>query len=196
MKHTEVPDQQTEARDQKEFDEVVNSKGKVVLEWLAGAGIFAAVVMSAIALVQSGQHSEVTASASATPVLKQPAATANALASATAPAATAYTTITPLSKKGPEGKMHDAFSNTDFTVKVGQPLKIVVDNTDEGTHSLTSPVANVNVVVQPGKHTYTVIFTKAGKYQWYCVIPCDDDTKGWAMQHAGYMSGYFNVTPA
>ena len=193
MKHTDVPDAQTEARDQHEFDEVVNRKGKVVLEWLAGAGIFAAVVMSAIALVQSGQHSESAASASVTPVLKQPAATANALASPTAATEVAYTTITPLSKKGPEGKMHDAFSNTNFTVKVGQPLKIVVNNTDEGSHSLTSPVANVNLVVTPGKHTYTVVFTKAGKFQWYCVIPCDDDTKGWAMQHSGYMSGYFNV---
>jgi len=191
MKHTEAPDPQVEVRDQQQFDDAVNRKGKVVLEWLAGAGIFAAVLMSAIALVQSGQHSE-SASASATPVLKQPAATANA--AATAPAAVAYTTITPLSKKGPEGKMHDAFSNTDFTVKVGQPLKIVVDNTDEGNHSLTSPVANVNVVVTPGKHTYTVVFSKAGKFQWYCVIPCDDDTKGWAMQHSGYMSGYFTVT--
>ena len=194
MKHTEVPDPQVEMRDQQQFDDSVNRKGKVVLEWLAGAGIFAAVLMSAIALVQSGQHSESTASASSTPVLKQPAATANALASPTAPAETAYTTITPSSKKGPDGQMHDAFSNTNFTVKVGQPLKIVVDNVDEGSHSLTAPVANVNLVVTPGKHTYTVVFTKAGKFQWYCVVPCDDDTKGWAMQHPGYMSGYFTVT--
>jgi len=157
-------------------------------------GIVAALLMSTIALVRSGQHSESTASASSTPVLKQSAATANALASPTAPAETVYTKVAASLKKGPDGQMHDAFTTTDFTVKVGQPLKIVVDNTDEGSHSLTAPVANVNVIVTPGKHTYTVVFTKAGKFQWYCAVPCDDYTNGWAMTHPGYMAGYFTVT--
>jgi len=59
--HIEIPDEETEARDQREFDEAVNRTGKVVLEWLAGLGVLAAVLMSMVALVQSGQKVEVAA---------------------------------------------------------------------------------------------------------------------------------------
>ncbi len=62
------PKRPTEAKDQRQFDEAVNNKGKVVLEWFAGVGILAAVLMSAVALIQSGERKEVvTVSANATP---------------------------------------------------------------------------------------------------------------------------------
>jgi len=32
--------------------------------------------------------------------------------------------------------------------------------------------------------------TKAGKYQWFCAVPCDP----WAMAHNGYMRGFVTVT--
>jgi hypothetical protein len=35
--------------------------------------------------------------------------------------------------------------------------------------------------------------TKAGRFEWMCVIPCDSDAKGWAMTHPGYMAGYITA---
>ena len=195
MQHAHLPDPASEIRDQHRFDQEVNSTGKLVLQVAAGVAIFAALMMSVVALVKSSQHTEAVAGV-ATPVLKQTPAAAAAAAAQTAAPVTAETKIVPSWKVGPDGKKHDSFAVTNFTVKVGQKLNIVVDNTDEGSHSMTSPVANVNIVVLPGKHTYTVVFTKPGKFEWHCVIPCDDETKGWAMTHPGYMAGYFNVTPA
>jgi len=149
MTHQPVPDSETEARDQRQFDEAVNTKGKVVLEWFAGAGILAALLMSTVALVRSGDST-----AASQPVVKQAAASAPSASSAavvasTAPAKVDSLKIIPTYKLGPDGKKHDAFTQTEFAVKVGQPLKLTIDNTDNGLHSITSPVAGVNIVVQP-----------------------------------------------
>ncbi len=189
MSHQE-PKRGTETRDQRQFDEAVNNKGKVVLEWLAGVGILAAVLMSTVALIQSGERREVvTATSSATP------ATSAASAPVTAPA------LEPVSLKiigaykvGPDGKKHDAFTTTEFAVHVGEPLTLKIDNTDDVPHSITSPVAGVNITIQPGVHTYKMTVNEAGRFQWFCVIPCDSDAKGWAMEHAGFMAGYITAT--
>ena len=58
MMHVQTPDRETEKHDQHQFDEAVEHTGKTVLEWLAGAGIVAALSMSMVALIQSGQKSE------------------------------------------------------------------------------------------------------------------------------------------
>ena len=58
--HVQAPDEETEIRDQAEFDEVVVKDGKIVLEVLAGLGILAALLMSIIALNQSSEHNTVT----------------------------------------------------------------------------------------------------------------------------------------
>ncbi len=89
---------------------------------------------------------------------------------------------------------HDAFTKTDFAVKVGQPLKLTIDNTDNQPHSITSLGAGVNIIIQPGTHTYTLIVAKAGRFFWHCVFPCDSDAKGWAMQQPGYMGGYITAS--
>ena len=52
--HIPEPSKSEEARDQREFDEAVNRKGKYVLDAHAGVGVLAAVLMSAVALFQSG----------------------------------------------------------------------------------------------------------------------------------------------
>ncbi|HEY7953324.1 MAG TPA: hypothetical protein VID70_10065 [Solirubrobacteraceae bacterium] len=187
--HVQVPDRETEARDQAQFDEAVNRKGKVLLEVLAGVGILAALLMSMVALVQSGQHSA--ASASATPVIKQAAVTASVPAAAVK---VEDLKIIGSYKVGPDGKKHDAFTKTEFAVKVGQPLKLKIDNTDDVPHSIASPAAGVNIIAQPGVHTYTLLVKSAGRYQWYCMIPCDSDAHGWAMQNPGFMSGYITAT--
>jgi uncharacterized cupredoxin-like copper-binding protein len=181
---------ESQKTDQERFDEAVNRKGKVTLQALAGVGILAAVLMSMVALVQSGERHE--ASATAQPTVKQVAAAA--APSKPAAASVLDVKIVPSSKVGPDGKKHDSFMQTEFSVKVGQPLTLKIDNTDNAPHSITSAVAGVNIISQPGVHTYTLLVSKAGKFLWTCMVPCDSDAGGWAMQHPGYMSGYITAT--
>lgn len=186
---------QQERRDQQRFDDAVARKGKVVLQVVAGLGIVAALMMSIVALNNSSEKNEVNVAA-------KPATQAAATAPAAAKTATASTQaaktvslkIIGSYKKGPDGKMHDAFTVTNFAVKVGQPLKLQINNTDDVPHSITSAVAGVNVIAQPGTHTYTLLVNKAGKFEWNCMLPCDGDAGGWAMQNPGYMSGYITAT--
>jgi heme/copper-type cytochrome/quinol oxidase subunit 2 len=189
MMHVQTPDPETEQHDQQQFDEAVEHTGKTVLEWLAGAGIVAALSMSIIALIQSGQKSEPR-------VVTRPAVTqGTAVAPATtAPAKTVSLKIVGGYKLGPDGKKHDAFSKTQFAVKVGQPLKLKINNTDDVAHSITAPVAGVNLTIKPGIHTYSLVVTQAGRFQWFCIIPCDSDAGGWAMSHSGFMAGYITAT--
>src|SRR5450759_5977588 len=185
--HRQVPDKATEQQDQQKFDEAVNRKGKVVMQTLGGVGVVGALLMSAIALNNSSEKSDTGSSA------KAGVTQVAAVAAAPAPAAAAQvvsTTISGASKVGPDGKKHDALTTTEFAVKVGQPLTLKIDNTDDVPHSINSPVAGVNIITQPGVHTYTLTVSKAGKFEWTCMLPCASDTGGWAMQNPGYMSGY------
>jgi plastocyanin len=186
--------------DQEIFDEEVVRKGKVALEVLAGVGIFAAVLMSSIALVRSGGSTAMMRSSAKAPLsavaftAPGAAGAAGAAASATASAAVPVQTedlkIVAEYKRGPEGALHDAFTKTNFTVKVGQPLRLRIDNTDSAPHSITSPQAGVNITIQPGIHTYTLLVHEAGHFTWDCILECDP----WAMSHIGYMSGYITAT--
>jgi len=103
----------------------------------------------------------------------------------TAMAGTVYLSVTPGVKPGPDGKLHDAFSVTSFTVHAGKAVKLVINNGDDVPHSITSPTAGVNIVVKPGSHTYTLLVNKSGTFEWYCNYPCDP----FSMMHAGYMRG-------
>lgn len=98
---------------------------------------------------------------------------------------TIYMSVSPGIKPGPDGKLHDAFSVTSFEVHAGQPVKLVIDNTDNAVHSITSPGAGVNIIVRPGTHTYMLLVAKTGVFQWYCNYPCDP----YSMMHNGYMRG-------
>jgi heme/copper-type cytochrome/quinol oxidase subunit 2 len=98
---------------------------------------------------------------------------------------TVYLSVSPGIKPGPDGKLHDAFSVTSFEVRAGQPVKLVIDDTDDAPHSITSPAAGVNILVKPGTHTYTLIVHKQGVFHWYCNQPCDP----YSMAHMGYMRG-------
>ena len=189
--HVQAPDEETEIRDQAEFDEVVVKDGKIVLEVLTGLGILAALLMSIVALNQSSEHNTVTiTSGVAAPTTGSTASGA----AATAPAKLVSLQIIPASKPGPDKIKHDTFTKTEFAVKVGQKLELKIDNTDEGEHSITSPEIGVNIIVKPGVHTYEIVVKEKGRFSWFCVIPCDDTANGWAMQHAGYMSGYITAT--
>jgi uncharacterized cupredoxin-like copper-binding protein len=171
--------------DQQQFDATVDRDSKIVLQILAGVAIFAALVMSTVALVLSGGKN------ASTTTVTQPAT-----AAAPTPAVSPLISLSVAggNKRGPDGKLHDSFSKTNFAVKVGQPTRLRIDNKDEGTHSITSPQTGVSIVVLPGIHTYTIKATTAGRFEWLCIIPCDSEAKGWAMTHPGYMAGYITAT--
>lgn len=99
-------------------------------------------------------------------------------------------TVSPGVKPGPDGKLHDAFSVTNFYVHVGQPVKLVINNTDSAEHSIAAPAAGVMIMVKPGMHTYTLLVRKAGRFQWLCMMPCDP----YSMAHDGYMRGYITAS--
>jgi plastocyanin len=100
-------------------------------------------------------------------------------------------------KKGPEGTWHDAFLPADFSVKAGQQVTVTVENYDEGAHSFTSTEMGVNKIIpagtasKPQEATFTFTApSKAGKYEWWCTMPCDP----WAMTHKGFMRGEVSVS--
>lgn len=107
--------------------------------------------------------------------------------------------IVPAGKKGPDGKMHDAYiGKTTIKATVGEKVTVTVKNTDGGAHSFTAPGLKVNEVF-PGNKTTTFSFTvkKTGKFQWFCDIPCDSEAGHWAMSDThrpGYMGGTVVVT--
>jgi len=103
---------------------------------------------------------------------------------------TVYLTVSPGIKPGADGKLHDAYSVTSFYAHVGQPVKLVINNTDSSDHSITAPGAGVNIVVKPGMHTYTLLVHKAGRFEWFCSFPCDP----YSMAHVGYMRGYITAS--
>jgi membrane fusion protein, multidrug efflux system len=192
--------------DQERFDQEVAKKGKVVLEVLAGVGIFAAVIMSAVALVRSGEPS--TASTpqrahAATSSMPSGSMSGGSMMQASnaaqgAPAGSAKVVdlkVIPQAKPGPDGKKHDAFTVTEFHVNAGQPVTLRINNEDDMPHSITSQEAGVNIIVQPGTHDYTLKVDKAGKFEWNCALPCDTGAGGWAMEGKhGYMAGYITVS--
>jgi len=175
------PDEATEARYQREFGAA--AARKFGLRALAGAGILAALVMSLVALART------------TPTTL--AAANQAAAALPTGAPSALTKVIELKviasgKKGPDGKLHDDFTVTDFHVTVGQPLTLRIDNTDTVSHSITSPEAGVSIIVLPGTRDYTLLVKQAGKFEWRCAFPCDP----WSMAHVGYMRGFITATAA
>jgi uncharacterized cupredoxin-like copper-binding protein len=172
--------------DQEQFDATVTRDTNIALRILAGVAIFAALVMSTVALALSGGHGSSTATVTRTTAAVAPVAAV--------PAPVITLSVAGSNKLGPDGKMHDSFSKTNFAVKVGKPTQLRIDNKDAGTHSITAPGTGVAIVVLPGVHTYTINATTAGRFEWICIIPCDSDAKGWAMTHPGYMAGYVTAS--
>jgi len=172
------PDRDTEARYRHEFGEAATRR--FGLKALAGAGILAAVVMSAVAMIRSSERQEVRAASQAAAQFAALPPVANAV----------KLSVIPEGKRGPEGEKHDEFTVTEFAVRAGQPQELTIDNTDEVPHSITAPEAHVNIVVMPGIHTYTLLVKQPGRFLWFCTFRCDE----WAMEHPGYMSGYITVS--
>jgi hypothetical protein len=146
---------------------------------LYGLGILAALLMSAIALANSRGG-------------KTP--TGGRAQAAASRSRVLAVTIRPESKLGPDAKRHDAYSQTEFAVKAGRPLTLRIDNTDAQPHSITSTAAGVEIIALPGTHDYSLLVKNPGRYRWRCMMVCDTGADGWAMTHAGYMSGYITAT--
>lgn len=177
-----------EARDQASLDDAVNRGTPMVLKVLAGVGVGTALVLSTVALVIAST-SDKTTTVTMPAAMVPPAAMQGA-----APARTISLSVTGGNKKGPDGKLHDSFSKTDFAVKVGQPTRLRITNHDDAPHSITAPGTGVSITVLPGVHTYTMVATNAGRFTWHCVLPCDGGPMGWAMSHPGYMAGTITAT--
>jgi heme/copper-type cytochrome/quinol oxidase subunit 2 len=108
---------------------------------------------------------------------------------------------------GPDGNKHDTFMTTDLTtIQVGKPVTISIQNMDEMPHSMTAPELGLNIVVpaakagKAGTVDFTFTPTRAGTFRWYCAIPCDGDSQGWAMTPSakgfgqeGFMAGTIHV---
>lgn len=103
-------------------------------------------------------------------------------------------------RRGSDGQWHDAFLPADFTVHPGARVTVTVLNYDTNPHSFTSSSLDssqfINQTISsgsagaPSKTTFTFTApSTAGKYAWWCAMPCDP----WAMAHDGYMRGYVTV---
>lgn len=112
------------------------------------------------------------------------------------------TVIWPGAKLASDGKLHDAYLISRFTVTKGDAVTLTIYNYDGGPHTFTLRALGLNVQVPGSKKTgapstTTVTFTakKAGSFVWQCMDPCDGQNKDWAMTHLGYMKGTFVVRP-
>lgn len=113
----------------------------------------------------------------------------------------------PLAKKGSDGNTHDTFWALDSTtVHVGDVVTIDVSNYDDMPHGMTFPELGLSKEIPAGTDagptvtTFTFTASKAGTFRWFCPIPCDTDTAGWAMKPTalgpdqdGYMAGSLTV---
>lgn len=98
-------------------------------------------------------------------------------------------------KRGPDGKVHDAFVPAGFTMKLGATYKVTVLNYDDMPHTWTSPALGVNAWIptgsksSPSRTTFVIHPTSTGTFAWYCATPCDS----YSMSHDGYMRGHVTV---
>ncbi|MGN6255031.1 MAG: cupredoxin domain-containing protein [Solirubrobacterales bacterium] len=99
-------------------------------------------------------------------------------------------------RQGSDGAWHDAFLPADFSVKAGSVVKVTIYNYDEGEHTFTAPGLGTNVTISAGSPEKPSVTTftfrapqKAGRYEWFCALPCDP----WAMSHDGFMRGYVTI---
>ncbi len=184
--HARIPNR-SPADEQAMFDAAVERNSNAAFIALAAVAIIAAVGMSSVALVRSSRTQP-------SAVMAMPMASAPTGASTQVPSAPISLSVAGSNKLGPDGKMHDSFSKTDFAVKVGQPTRLRIDNADSSPHTITAVATGVSITVLPGVHTYTMVTTRAGRFEWVCVLPCDSGAGGWAMTHPGYMAGYITAS--
>lgn len=154
-----------------------NRPTKIALALIAAAAVVLALIGLDVTLINGAQAAP-----------PRPVVQVVKMSGAPAVQRVVFLTVSPGIKPGSDGKLHDAFSVTNFEVRAGQPVKLVINNTDSAPHSITAPAAGVNILIRPGTHTYTLLVRKTGRFQWYCTQPCDP----YSMSHNGYMRGYIS----
>jgi uncharacterized cupredoxin-like copper-binding protein len=158
------------------------------------------IAFAAIALAGCGSAPATNTNTSSTSSSSTAQASATSSATQAASSDVVNLSIKPESKQGSDGKKHDAFVNTDFTLTKGKTVKLVITNYDTNMHTLSSSDLNLNIVIKgassPGASAVTEqTFTpdKAGTFHWMCMNPCDLKANEWAMTHAGFMQGTITV---
>jgi hypothetical protein len=190
-----------------EFQIITGGKFKMKNKFFKGAILLS--TFASLTLAGCGQ------SASTQPATSNPSKTAASPSQTTTPTATndkttngdqqqvqnIYLVVEPGAKLGPDGKLHDAFINGDFTVTSGKPVHLTIYNYDDGTHTLTAGDLGLNVKIkgsekkgQPGVTEADFTPTKEGTFNWMCADKCDGENNQWAMTHDGYMQGKITVT--
>jgi plastocyanin len=114
-----------------------------------------------------------------------------------------------LGAKGSDGLRHDTTLGANFSVPQGAEVSVTVYNYDEGPHTITAPKLGLNVKIPgakneekgiPSSTTFTFSATKAGKFLWFCALPCDAGQGFWDMKNPGskigFMAGYISVAAA
>jgi plastocyanin len=111
-----------------------------------------------------------------------------------------------LGAKGSDGLRHDTTLGASFAVPLGARVTVTVYNYDEGPHTITAPKLGLNVTIPgatneakgvPSRKTFTFTAKTAGKFVWYCALPCDAGQGYWDMKNPrtkiGFMAGYITV---
>jgi plastocyanin len=143
-----------------------------------------AIVVSVVALASKGSTTTVQAAA---PASGMAAGMASAGGSMPMPASTGKPVAMKLVMKsdsehammGPDGKYHDAVMPANFTIHAGDRVTVTVYNYDDMPHTWTATDVGVNQSIpagsqsMPSKTTSTFTAPSAGKYQWWCALPCD-----------------------
>lgn len=108
--------------------------------------------------------------------------------------------MNPSYKLGSDGKLHDAYTPGDITVKAGVPVELTVYGLGKNPHPIAIKDLGVMINETPRKNigdpsVTTVQFTpeKVGKFMWNCTVACDGDNQDWAMANDNFMMGYLNV---
>jgi len=128
----------------------------ILIAMLAGTALIFSIAALSVALIRTGGSGNGDSNASA-------AAPAAAPTSAGAPAAAAPMNMSlpvkdltlrmkPDSRRGSDGKTHDAFLPTaNFSVKAGQRVRVTIYNYDDMPHSFTSPALARGAVIPAGE---------------------------------------------
>jgi hypothetical protein len=74
--------------------------------------------------------------------------------------------------------------DSNFAVRPGVPVRVVVWNYTDRLHSFASRELGVNVAILPGslahprKAVFTFVAHTYGRISWYCAVPCGDHMGG------------------
>jgi len=113
----------------------------ILVALLAGLALIFSVAALAVSLIRSGNsNSSSTNTPAAASGAGAAAAAPSAPANAALPVKNFKLAIKPDSKRGSDGKTHDAFlPSTNLNVKAGQRVRVTIYNYDDMPHSFTSP---------------------------------------------------------